>query len=297
MTRGRGHRTVGRLPNFLIIGAMKAGTTSLYHYLREHPQVYMPSFKAPEFFAGRAHFKRGIEWYAKQFASAGPEAIAVGEASNVYTKYPHYEGVPKRIAEHIPEARLIYVVRDPIERIRSHYQTRAAEGTEKAPFDHAIFDNPIYLDYSRYAFQLEQYLEYFPREQLLVITSEDLRGDRRTAVRKAFEFLGVDADFVPPHLDRDFYETKDRAARSPVPVWLRKGLKTYFPAAKRAKELENNITRTINRVRRPAKDDPKPEGKLAIPSETRARLVSVLAEDVRSLRSFLGPDFDGWGIA
>jgi hypothetical protein len=286
-----------RLPTFLIIGAMKAGTTSLYHYLRAHPEVYMPPFKAPEFFAGDSHWRRGIEWYARQFDGADPGAIAIGEASNVYTKYPRYQGVPQRIAEYIPDARLIYVLRDPIARVRSHFQTRVAEGTEKLPFDVAVFENPIYLDYSRYCLQIEQYLEFFPREQLLLLTAENLRNARAQTVCTAYAFLGVDDSFVPAELDRDFYETKDRAARSPVPVWIRKGLKQRFPAAKRFKELENNTLRTLNRLRRRADGGSSPMRSDPITDEIRARLAEVLADDVRQLRQYLGAEFGGWGIA
>ena len=132
-------------------------------------------YKAPEFFVEESNWHRGIDWYRQQFPVTGAHILAVGEASNAYAKYPRHRGVPERIAAHLPDVRLVYVVRDPIARIRSHYQTKVAEGSEKAPFSDAVFGNPIYLDYSRYAMQIEQYLEHFPREQLLVITSEDLR--------------------------------------------------------------------------------------------------------------------------
>lgn len=293
-----GSRTLpGRLPTFLIIGGMKAGTTSLYHYVRDHPQVFMPPFKALEFFAGGAHWNRGIDWYRAQFAAAPPDAVALGEASNVYTKYPRYADVPKRIHAYMPEARLVYVIRDPVERIRSHYQTREAEGTEHAPFAEAVFENPIYLDYSRYAHQIDQYLEYFPLEQLLVITSEGLRSTRGATMARVYEFLGIDEAFVSPNLDRDFYETKDRAARSPIPVWLRKSLKKHFPAAKRAKELENNLLRTLRGLRPSSEGARRQARSLAIPAELRERLVDALADDVQRLRNLLGPEFDGWGIA
>lgn len=310
-------RKAGRLPNFLIIGAMKGGTTSLYHYVREHPQVYTPPFKAPEFFAGKAHYRRGIDWYRKQFAGCPADAVAVGEASNVYTKYPTYQDVPARIAEYIPDVKLIYVVRDPIARIRSHYQHRVTEGREKAPFERAVFENPIYVDYSRYAMQIERYLEHFPAAQILVITSEALRDDRAATVRRVYEFLEVDPDFMPANLEREFFQTSDRAARSIVPPSVRRWLKQTFPAAKRLKELEANVMRSLRRLgRRKAKPNGAPvngasangskasangagEGNrpILISGETRERLAAVLADDVRRLRGFLGPDFDGWGIA
>jgi len=286
----------GRLPNFLLIGAMKAGTTSLYHYLQAHPEISMPHYKAPEFFVEESNWRRGINWYRKQFASAGSDVVAVGEASNAYAKFPRFQGVPQRIADHIPEVRLIYTVRDPIDRIRSHYQTTAAQGTEKAPFDEAVFLNPIYIDYSRYALQIEQYLRYFPREQLLVFSAEDLRNNRQATVQKVYEFLGVDSDFVPEELDREFYQTKERAARSPIPLWLRKGLKKYVPASKRFKELENHAFSALRQLRGRTKDKPHQAKSFNIPETVRERLAAQLRDDVRRLRAYMGPDFDGWGI-
>ena len=283
-----------RLPNFLLIGAMKAGTTSMYHYLGEHPQVFMPAFKALEFFAGGVQWDRGVEWYSRHFAPAPADAVALGEASNVYTKYPRYPGVPSRIAEYIPDARLIYVVRDPIERIRSHYETRLFEGSEEASLGEAVESNPIYLDYSRYALQIEQYLEHFRREQLLLATSESLRADRAATMRRVYEFLGVDPAMAPAALDREFYRSSDKATRSIVPVRVRKALKTRFPASRRAKEFEANVTRTVRRIMR----RPEPQAdRVEIPPAVRDRLVRALAPDVERLRSYMGPDFDGWGIA
>lgn len=288
---------LGRLPNFLLIGAMKSGTTSLYHYLREHPQVFMPELKAPEFFAEGSNWHRGVDWYRRQFAGAGPEVAAIGEASNVYTKYPRYADVPARIAEHIPDAKMIYLVRDPVERIRSHYRTRVAEGTERAPFDTAVFENPIYLDYTRYAMQIDRYLDHFARTQLLIVTSEDLWNARAATVRSVFGFLGVDDAFLPPDLGREFYVSSDRFRRSLVPLRARKWLKAHVPAAKRAKELENDVLGALRGLRgsngrRSAGPDEAP-----VSDGARARIHEALAGDLARLRVFLGPSFDGWGIA
>ena len=289
-------KAVGRLPNFLLIGAMKAGTTSLYHYLQGHPQIYVPPYKAPEFFVAESNLHRGVDWYRKQFSGAGPNAIAVGEASNAYAKYPKFDGVPQRIADHIPDVRLIYIVRDPIARILSHYRTRFAEGTEKMPLEDAVFTNPIYLNYSRYAVQVEQYLQHLSRDQLLIITAEALRNDRRNTVRQVYEFLGVDSELFPSDIDREFYQTKDRAVRSPIPLWLRKGLKKYVPISKRFKEVENNTLRVLKQLRIGPDQGQEPTTPFTIPPALREKLVRELKSDVQRLRSFLGPDFDGWGI-
>ncbi|MGH8643706.1 MAG: sulfotransferase family protein [Gammaproteobacteria bacterium] len=290
------HASVGMLPNFLLIGAMKAGTTSLYHYLRAHPQIYMSPVKEPEFFAEESNWRRGLDWYRKQFASAGPDTVAIGEASTVYTKYPRYRGVPQRIVALIPQARLIYVIRDPIERIRSHYQHKVAQGSERAPLEKAVFENPIYVDCSRYALQIEQYLEYFPLEQLLVITLEDLRDARLATIRSVYQHLGVDVDFVPSDLGREFYRTNDRPARSLVPLWLRGSLKKHFPISKRAAEVEANILRIFNRLKARTEPVSWHTKSFTIPEAVRGRLISLLADDVWRLRGYMGPHFDGWSI-
>jgi hypothetical protein len=162
------------IPNFLIIGAMKAGTTSLYKYLRSNPQVFMPAKEEPNFFVDEedvGRWNRGLGWYEQLFEGA-EEAVAVGEASPKYTNYPHHEGVPARVAKVIPDARLIYLVRHPIERIVSHYRlaVRMRPRLASKPLEETLLHRTR-VDASRYAMQIEQYLQYFPREQLLIIKS------------------------------------------------------------------------------------------------------------------------------
>jgi len=288
--------SVGQLPNFLIIGAMKAGTSSLYHYLRVHPQVFMPAAKELSFFAREPEGRRNLEWYRKQFVAARPDATAVGEASTMYTKYPRIPGVPERIEACIPRAKLIYVVRDPIERIRSHYQHRVAVGAERAPLERAVFEKPIYLDCSRYAMQIERYLRCFPREQLLVITSESLRNDRQATVTRVYEFLGVDADFVPPNLDREFYRTDERVPYPPLAWRMRRALKKRFPLTGRIRFGGLPPVRALGRLY-----DGMTGARWSAPpaptDETRDELVRLLREDVRRLHAYMPAGFDGWGIA
>lgn len=289
-----------RLPNFLIIGAMKAGTTSLYHYLRPHPQLFMASIKELDFFVEELNWSRGIDWYRKQFARAG-RYPARGEASTNYSKYPRFSGVPERIARLVPQARLIYVVRDPIDRMRSHYQHSFALGVERAPISEALINNPAYVTSSRYGLQVEQYRAHFPPDQLLIVTSEDLRDKREQTMKRVYEFLGIDASYVAPTLDREYYKTKERTQYSPLIASLRNTLKKRVPHSKRAKELVDSVGQWPKRLttshrqerRDPSKPAPTPN---AIPDVTRARLEEIIAEDVALLRSHMPPDFDGWGI-
>lgn len=285
-----------RLPSFLVIGAMKAGTTSLFHYLRRHPQVYMSPLKELDFFAEEGNWGRGLDWYRRQFARAPADALAVGEASTAYTKHPHQRGVPERIASVLPNVRLIYVVRDPIERIRSQYEHRVAVGAETLPIERAVFSNPIYLDCSRYAMQLERYDALFPRERILVITSEALRGRRLDTMRTVFGFLGVDEGVVPENLATEFYRTSERATWSPAMWRFRRRLRRLIPAAKRAKELvDTRLPKLASRLRGAAEPPATPAP--SIPDELRSALAAELAPDVRRLSAYLPSDFDGWGYA
>jgi len=274
------------LPNFLVIGAMKAGTTSLHRYLREHPQVFMPEEKELHFFVAEKRWGRGRSWYEAQFAGAG-DAIAVGEASPTYTMYPEFTGVPDRIEPLLPEARLVYAVRHPIERMRSHYLHEVEKGRERAPIGRALLTDPRYLNASRYAMQLEQYLDRFSARQVLVITTEQLRDERGATVRRVLAFLGVDPDRSNGHLlDREFHRTSDKRVRRPlVEAALR------VPGTRALAGLAPRPVRRLARRR----IDAGPV--TAIPEAVEARLRAELRGDVGRLRVHLGEGFDGWGIA
>ena len=283
-----------RYPNFLVIGAMKSGTTSLYHYLRAHPDVFMPELKEVDFFTDELNWGKGWKWYARQFEDAPAGARALGEASTSYTKHPRYAGVAERIARYLPQARLIYVVRDPIDRMRSHYQHNVALGEERAPIDEALLENPSYLDCSRYAHQIDRYLEHFPREQILVFSSEALRHERLPTMHKVLDFLEVDRDIDPSTLDEEFYKTEERAS-VPAPVAaLRRGLKKTFPRSVglwRGRFVPGSVKKRLGR-----KVGSEAVTSTTIDEATRSRLEQLLHEDVDRLVK-LEPSLDGWGMA
>ena len=296
LSRLRGSQET-RLPNFIVIGAMKSGTTSLFHYLQSHPQVFMSPLKEVDFFAAELNWDRGLDWYRRQFSGASPDAVAIGEASTSYSKYPEYGGVPDRIAATLPDVRLIYVVRNPVDRIRSHYQHRSLIGAEREPIERAVLEDPRYVDCSRYAFQIRQYLRVFPQEQLLVVSSEDLRRDRERTIRGIYGFLGVDAGFVSDTLNREFYRTDERASYPPIVWWLRRTVKRYVPAGKRAKELIDHILpSSLGRVPKESAAPAAKDATFTIPDDVRAELVKRLREDVQELAPFMPEGFDGWGI-
>ena len=299
----------GRLPDFLVIGAMKAGTTSLFEYLAAHPQVFMPPLKEMDFFVRELNWRRGLGWYRRQFRGAGPEMTAVGEASPSYTKYPLYDGVAERIATHLPEARLIYLLRDPIERIRSHYDHRRLVGSEHDPIEVAVTRDPSYLDGSRYAMQIERYLQWFPRERMLIVTSEDLRSQREAAMRRIYGFIGADEDIRPDVLEQEFYRTTDRENYPSYVWWTRRNLKHLIPESQRWR-VRRTVTQALALAerhgpsraakRRPPSPSVEVEGdapvRTRISDELRRRVEGELAEDVMRLGRYLPAGFDGWGI-
>jgi len=275
------------LPNFLVIGAPKAGTTSLYHYLRLHPQVFMPATKELSFFVEQNNWPRGRAWYEEQFSGA-VDAAAIGEASPRYTMYPQYAGVPARIADLLPDIRLIYLVRHPIERMRSHYLDHVIYGAEKAPIEKALLDNPLYLNASRYALQMEQYMPHYPRERLLIIRSEELRHARAPTLRRIHEFLGVATDWIPADVEREFHRTADRR----VPRRLL-GAVRRLPGFRAVRYLAPRLRTELKTRVFMRQVDPRQS---TIPDDLRGRLEEMLRDDVRRLRRYLGDHFDGWGI-
>src|ERR1700689_4519194 len=172
---------------------MKAGTVSLSHYLDEHPDVFLGrggTFGEPNFFVSEFNWSRGLGWYESLFDGAAG-AAAIGECSPCYTMAPAFGGVPGRMAQVIPRARLVYVVRDPIARMRSMYMHQVSAGRERRRAEVALLDDR-YLGPSLYGFQLAAFFDHFERGQVLVIASEVLRDRPREALTAVFNHLAVD---------------------------------------------------------------------------------------------------------
>ena len=270
------------LPTFLVIGAMKAGTTSLWEYLGSHPDVFMAEEKELNFFSGQ--WSRGLEWYESHFEAA-QGFKAIGEISPSYAMV-HYFPAPERIASVIPDAKLIYVLRDPIERMVSAYLHWVAEGREQRPIDQAFQEDLNYLHMSRYAYQLEQFLEHFPRERILLVLSERLRDARSATMDEIFRFIGVDparASGAGPERHR----TADKRVRTPE-AERRRETRLYRAAARIAPEPLKRLHHRM--TTRPVADY------ATLSPELEARIKEALAPDVARLREFLPASFDGWGI-
>src|SRR5207248_4759471 len=188
-------------PNLFVIGAMKSGTTSLHAYLGSHPQIFMCPEKEPSFFAKETISSRGEDWYLKLFAAAGSKPV-IGESSTAYSRIPLFPGVPERIAKFNPEARFIYIMRDPIERIISQYWYKVRFWGERCDMLTAIRGDLRLTVASNYAMQLAPYFERFGSDRIAALTFEELSRNPSNVSRQLFAWLGVDASFVPPNLDQ-----------------------------------------------------------------------------------------------
>lgn len=180
---------MSRMPDFLIIGAAKAGTTTLYHALTLHPQVFMPELKEPCFFSDEEKWSLGMGWYRSLFQNASPDQVC-GEASTNYTRWPHSADAAARIADHCSHVKLIYMLRHPVERAYSHYGHRMRKGVSMT-FEEALQVRGEYLDCSRYMTQIERYLRFFERERFHFVLLEDLQHRPGEVVASCVRFLGL----------------------------------------------------------------------------------------------------------
>jgi len=266
---------------------MKAGTTSLWHYLRSHPEIFTPEQKELVYFIAEKNWGRGVDWYRNQFAGAG-DAVA-GEASPEYSLAHAWPGVPERIASLVPEVKLIYLLRDPMKRLRSHYLTRIQAGTETRPPERALRENIGYVRASQYAWQLDHYLAVFPREQILLLTTEALYSRPEETLAALFGFLGVDATFRPPPVSTTTNTTGDVFLRRETIGSVRQNrLYRAFARAAPAPLRTLHHRMTTKRLTTASVD---------IPPDLEASIREKLVPDVARLRALMGPDFDGWGVA
>ena len=192
------------MPNLFVIGASKAGSSALHAYLKPHPDICMSSEKEPCFFVNRAELQTAWPIMARQPCShdrnaylelwkGGETARYRGEGSVYYSQAPHRSGVPARIAAACPDARIIYIVREPVMRAMAHYWQRFKEFQETLSPEAAVSQNPLYRDTSDYALQLRAYLEHFDKTQIRVVVAEELRANRREVLADVLQWLGLEA--------------------------------------------------------------------------------------------------------
>jgi len=278
------------LPNFLIIGAARAGTTSIYHNLSQHPEVFMSDRKEINFF--NHHWDRGLDWY-RSFFSAYAGQKMVGEASVRYTfPYPAADKIAERIAEALDHPRLLYIVRHPVDRTYSHYwHNRNTLQREDGPFEQAIEERSVYLGTSCYFQRLSPYLRYFSPEQICVLIFEEFFADPEEGLRTIFRFLGVDSSFVPRGAD-----VKTNVAWTPRSRRLHSFYVHWFSQKTRLRQfleplIPHHLRARLRNLLRASYGQP---GVPPMSVETRERLLDYFRPENDKLAEFLGRDLSLW---
>ncbi|CAN5561581.1 sulfotransferase [soil metagenome] len=282
---GRTSATRGALPNLIVIGAQKCGTSGLHYHLGLHPEVSMSKQKELNFFIEERAWPRGADWYRGHF---DPRAKVRGEASPNYTAYPQHLGVPERIHSVVPDAKLIYMLRDPLDRIAAHwvhnYAKRREKGTLASTLSHP---NTSYLVRSQYHMQLQQFLRHFPLEQIMVIDQADLRERRADLLREIFTFIGADPDFSHPGFEREPHATSRKTRASRWAVKMERMSKT-----RAGRVLPPKVWFAIDERLPMRKPIERPDVREALGPEA----LRALREDAERLRELTGREFAGWSI-
>jgi hypothetical protein len=297
----------GTLPNLIVIGVAQCGTSALHYYLDLHPEIQMSSPKELNFFVtasdlARARFaplpplpslrkpvsswNRGVDWYASQFQAS---ARLRGESSVSYT-LPWCPGIAERMASAVPDAKLILMVRDPVERLVSQYLNYRDLRHERRPLAEAVSGpNNAYVARSQYAANLRPYLERFPRSRIHIECQEELLEHRRETLRRIFAFLGVDESFWSPSMERlrNTSRQKGRAYRLAERFRRRR---IVAPLYRLGPEAKWRVERLVARGR-PGAERPAVEPRL------RQTLLEELEDGITELEELTGWDLSAWRSA
>lgn len=265
----------------IIIGAMKCGTSSLFSWLQEHPEICPAISKEPEFFSEHQEHGTPVERYEDLWSFDAAVHKYALEASTGYTKYPSEPNVPRKIYDYGIRPKFIYIIRNPYERIASHYNFMQKNETWRLD----INDEHL-INTSNYFLQLEQYRKYFPREDILILDFDELRDAPALILQKTYDFLGLTHDYFPA----------EYKAENPTPV------QTQSRLEKRLKKLKFSalfgyVPGPLKQVGKSMlrKAAPPPKKRALMESEKRM-VYEVLREDMANLQRVYGFDVRKWGF-
>jgi len=274
------------LPNFLIIGAIKSGTTSLYHYLHQHPDVYMSPIKETWYYwkegaaEGRVRIRTRQE-YERLFDAVASER-AIGEAS---PQYLHSPTAPARIAADMPGVRLIASLRNPADRAYSSYLGRLRGGWERRSVEEAMRPGTYYVESSLYHAALSRYLDTFDRGRIKVILFDDLIADPHAVLRELYEFLGIDRTFVADVTERHNRGVVPRNVALNEVFWKSvERLRKLLPPSLRNTGLAGRAHRLLVK---------KPE---PLPPAIRKELLEHFRDDIAKTEALIGRDLSRWSL-
>lgn len=280
-------------PDFIVVGAAKSGTTTLCEQFATHPEIFVTTPKEPKFFSLDENYTKGLEHYLELYRD-GQSAIARGEGSVNYTMRTESPETAKRIHKHYPDCKILFAARHPYDRIISNWQMFKRSNPEAAELNECIKDpnlDHFLADRSRYFYNLEPYLELFPRENIKVIFFEPLTLDPQETLSDCFRFLGVDENWQLPdpkleaNRARDFKPQKTRRKKANFPG--SNLLRSLLPSS-----LRKSLSSQFLEVKDTSATLAKPE----LSPETKAYLRERLESDIKTfLQTFDKPD-DYWAL-
>ena len=272
------------LPNFICIGAFRAGTTWLYSVLSRHPQVFTPPEKELLFFS--RYYDRGINWY-KKFFEDGTDKKIRAEICPAYLSCPE---APQRISKHIPGVKLMACLRNPADQVYSHYNLGLVRGRFTKPFSSLVKDNSfVALQHALYAKHVNNYLRHFDKSQLLVLLYDDLLRDPKGLLKRIYRYLGID-DYCP-----DFLNKRVNYSREPVLAPLDKFMADIGWILRNRDLMRFKMA--LNRLGVCNKLKQLNSRRAAIrpmDSKVRQHLNRVFAEDKKALGLMLDTDLSAW---
>ncbi len=295
---------VGRMPDFLVIGAAKAGTTTLWQYLDAQPGVFMARPKEPEYFAG--HYDRGERWYRSLFADAAADQVC-GEASTNYscgTPRADLDTIVDRIGRDLPGARLIYLVRHPVDRAYSFYceqikcdQIAGRREGYGLTFEQYLREDERCVLGGCYMRIIERYLAHFPRESLLVLTLEELQNRPAETLAKVCRHIGVVRAVLPdePLVANEARRWRHTVARREALAPLRRLPIIGALGARLPRPVRNAIYACVRRspMARAAERQAVPP---PMQPQTRAELLDYYREPNEQFARWLGRDLSHWMV-
>ncbi|MEZ5897350.1 MAG: sulfotransferase [Parvularculaceae bacterium] len=267
------------LPDFVIIGAMKCGTSTLHAQLAAQPGFFMSEPKEPNFFSDDDVYARGEAWYRGLFAEA-PAGVLRGESSTHYTKLPTYPKTIERLAALIPDAKFIYVMRHPVDRLVSHYIHEWTQGVIKCPLDTAIEEHPELVEYSRYAFQLEPFVARFGKERVLPVVFERMTAAPDAELKRIAAFLGAKGDVAWKEDQSAQNVSAERIRKFPgYSLIVGNPVATFFRRRLVPKSLRDRVKSNLQMRERPQ-----------LSPGAAARLEDIFNADLARLSARLGAD-------
>lgn len=268
-------------PDFMIIGAMKSGTSTLQAQLKAQPRVFMTDPKEPNFFSDDDVFAKGKEWYEALFSEAHHEDLT-GEASTHYTKLPTYPHVIKRMRDFGLSPKLIYVVRNPIDRAISHYMHEWTMNVITAQIEDAFDERSELIDYSRYAYQIEPFLEAFGHENIHVTSLEALKRQPEKVLAETADFVGLTGPIAWQTDLQRMNVSSERIRRFPL-----HGLLIENPVAAGLRRiLVPQFLR--DRIKHSRQIDTRPD----ISDGLRQKLETIFKNDFEQLQKLIGENSD-----